>query len=89
MAVERMLGALINIDIAQFNEHVDCAGFRTCCSFALRNTIKNHAVKVHSVRVSGMWSMTEHPHLLAEEIERDVRENIIVVICGQLIIRQL
>ena len=36
-----------------------------------------------------MWAMTEHPHLLPEKVERDVRKNIVVIVRGQLIIRQL
>ena len=87
--IEIMVRAPINTAITQLDEQVDCAGFSSSCSLTFGNTIKNHAIEIHLVRVSRMRTMAEHPHLLAKKIKRDIRKNVVVLVLRELIVGKL
>ena len=80
MAVEIMFRAAVQLNITQFHEHNYSASTGASRDFSFGYSIENHTIEIHFVRVGGVRSVTEHPHLFTEQIERDVGENIIVII---------
>ncbi len=88
VTVEDVFRATFDLLIAELHKKIDGAGICLRRDFAFRDPVEDHPVEVHLVRIGGMRPVPEHPHLLAKKIEGDVGENVVVVVGGELVIRQ-